>query len=301
MNLPKRIRIKGWQDAVEQMQSYALEDLYAFFLAYESQNSEIPLDLLIQKMEHRLSTMKTSIHNGLKKPNITDSGWINGGAFHMKQFTEKGHSLLGKDFSMMVSKILAVSELNACMGRIVAAPTAGSCGVLPGVLLSVAEKKHYRDHDLVKALFVAGGIGEVISIRASLSGSNHGCQAEVGSASAMTAGALVYLSGGDHEQIESAAAFALKNILGLVCDPVAGRVEIPCIKRNVMGGCNALACAEMSLSGIKTLIPLDEVIDTMATIGDTLPCTLKETSLGGLAVSPSGKKMKLQTKLPRKE
>lgn len=219
----------------------------------------------------------------------------------MKQFTEKDHSLLCKDFSMMVSKILAVSELNACMGKIVAAPTAGSCGVLPGVLLSVAEKNQYRDDELVKALFVAGGIGEVISIRASLSGSSHGCQAEVGAASAMTAGALVYLGSGNTEQIESAAAFALKNILGLVCDPVAGRVEIPCIKRNVMGGCNALACAEMALAGIETLIPLDEVIDTLATIGDALPCTLKETSMGGLATSPTGKKIKLQTRQYRKE
>ncbi len=301
MNLPRRIRIKGWQDAVKQMQSYALKDLYAFFLAYEAQNSEIPSNLLIEKMHQRLSIMKTSIDNGLKKPNVTGSGWIKGGAFHMKQFAEAGSSLLNKDFSLMISKILAVAELNACMGKIVAAPTAGSCGVLPGVLLTVAEQKKFPEDDLVKALFVAGGIGEIIGIRASLSGSTHGCQAEVGSASAMTAGALVYLSGGDHHQIESAAAFTLKNMLGLVCDPVAGRVEIPCVKRNVIGGCNALACAEMALSGIKTLVPLDEVIDTMATIGDTLPCTLKETSMGGLAASPTGKELKLQTKPYRKE
>jgi L-serine dehydratase len=292
MTLPKRIRIKAWADVIKQIKDLALPDLYDFFLSYEAKNTEISEAKLIGKMHHHLTIMRESIERGLQEPNRTKSGLIKGGAFHMKQFTQKGASLLSKNFSLMISRVLAVSELNACMGRIVAAPTAGACGVMPGVLITIAENHGKTDEELVKSLFVAGGIGEIIALRASLSGSTHGCQAEVGSASAMSAGALVYLMGGEPSMVESAAAFALKNILGLVCDPVAGRVELPCVKRNVMGASNALACAEMALAGIPTLIPLDEVIDAMAQIGNLMPCSLKETSMGGLAVSPSAQYIK---------
>jgi L-serine dehydratase len=292
MTLPKRIRIKGWNDVVKQMKDLDIPDLYVFFLSYEAKNTETSEASLIGKMHHHLKVMKESIERGLQEPNRTKSGLIQGGAFHMKQFTQKGASLLNKSFSNMISRVLAVAELNACMGRIVASPTAGACGVLPGALMTIAENHGKTDEELVKSLFVAGGIGEIIALRASLSGSTHGCQAEVGSASAMTAGALAYIMGGSPLIVESAAAFALKNILGLVCDPVAGRVELPCVKRNVMGACNALACAEMALAGITTLIPLDEVIDAMAQIGNSMPCSLKETSQGGLAVSPSAQIIK---------
>ncbi len=296
MNLPKRIRIKGWNDTLNQMNNFGFEDVFRFFLNYEAKNSENSCDYLLKKMHFHWKTMKNAITKGLEKPNITTSKFIQGGAFHMKQFALSGHSLLDSSYSIMISRILAVAELNACMGKIVAAPTAGSCGIIPGVLLSVAEKHKISEKNLVESLFVAGGIGEIISIRASLSGSTHGCQAEVGSASAMAAGALVYMMEGNLEMIESAAAFALKNILGLVCDPIAGRVEIPCIKRNVLGGCNALASAEMALAGIATNIPLDEVIDAMASIGNLIPCSLKETSQGGLAITPSALVLQNQIK-----
>jgi len=183
-----------------------------------------------------------------------------------------------------------------CMKKIVAAPTAGAAGVIPGALFKIAEKHNITDSELIKSLFVAGGIGEVISIQASLSGAVHGCQAEVGSASAMTAGAITYLFNNDVEAIESAAAFALKNILGLVCDPIAGLVEVPCVKRNVNAALNSIASAEMALSGIRTIIPLDEVIKAMAEIGNKMSDSLKETSLGGLAACETAKRISSEIK-----
>ena len=212
---------------------------------------------------------------------------IDGLSAKMRDFLSSNRSLMGGRFSEITASILAVSEANACMKKIAAAPTAGSSGVLPGTLLPIATAHGISDEHLIEALFVSGGIGEVISINASISGALHGCQAEVGSASAMAAAGLAYMFDGGMDAIESAASFALKNMLGLVCDPVAGLVEIPCIKRNVMGGMNAVACAEMALAGIRTVIPLDEVIEAMDFIGRVIPHELRETSEGGLAVTPT--------------
>jgi len=213
---------------------------------------------------------------------------IDGGAARMDRFLTEGGSLLGAAFSTVVRNTLAVAENNACMGRIVAAPTAGASGVLPGAYLTVADNFQIRQSRIVQGLFVAGGIGECIALQASLSGSQHGCQAENGSASAMTAAALASLFTDDTDAMESAAAFALKSVLGLVCDPVAGLVEVPCIKRNVMAAVNAVASAEMALAGIRTVIPFDEVVQAMGRIGRDMPASLKETSLGGLAATPAG-------------
>jgi L-serine dehydratase len=187
-----------------------------------------------------------------------------------------------------ISKALKMGENNACMKRIVAAPTAGSCGVLPAVLLTYEEQKGADLDRMVEAMFVAAGIGVVISVRAFLSGAAGGCQAEIGSASAMAAGALAYLQGGDGETIAHASAMVLKNLLGLVCDPVAGLVEVPCVKRNVIGAMGAIAYADMAIAGVRSQIPPDEVIDAMREIGEQLPITLRETGEGGLAATPTG-------------
>ena len=184
---------------------------------------------------------------------------------------------------------LKMAESNACMRRIVAAPTAGACGVIPAVLIPYYEQRHAEKTEIIKALYVAAAIGQVISDKASISGAQGGCQAEIGSASAMAAGALVYLQGGTNVQICYAAALALKGLLGLVCDPVAGLVEVPCVKRNVTGTVNAIACADMAMAGIESRIPPDEVIDAMAEVGMKMDVSLRETAQGGLAATPTGK------------
>ena len=194
----------------------------------------------------------------------------------------------------IISTALEVCECNACMRRIVAAPTAGASGVLPAVLLPLQRRDQIRDEVIVQALYVAAGFGQVIAERASISGAEGGCQAEVGSASGMAAAALVHVMGGTPEQMAHACAMALSNVLGLVCDPVAGLVEVPCVKRNVMGATNALSCAEMALAGITNAIPCDEVIDAMRSVGDALPTALRETGAGGLAATPTGHRVSEQ-------
>lgn len=178
------------------------------------------------------------------------------------------------------------------MKRIVAAPTAGSCGVIPAVFLTLQKNKGFSDEKMTEALYVAAGIGGVIATRAFIAGAAGGCQAEIGSASAMAAGAVAYLMGADEKGISNAAALALKNLLGLVCDPVAGLVEVPCVKRNVLGAVNALTSADLSMAGINSKIPPDEVIDAMRSIGKALPESLRETGQGGLAATPTGEAVK---------
>jgi len=287
--IPNRIRIQNLHDVRMQMKKFDIQDLAEFFLLYESKNQEIEPAVLLSKMDYHLQVMQESIIKGLQKPNVTSSGLINGGADHMKQLLQHNQSLVGPLFSKVIMNTLAVSELNACMGRIVASPTAGSAGVLPGALLTITQHKQIPREKVVRSLFVAGGMGEMISLNASLSGASHGCQAENGSASAITAAALLYCMDQDFDCIESGSAFALKNLLGLVCDPVAGLVEVPCVKRNVIASVNAIACAEMALSGIRTVIPFDEVVKAMDLIGKDMPSSLRETSLGGLAVCPAAK------------
>ncbi len=187
---------------------------------------------------------------------------------------------------------LKVGERNACMGRIVAAPTAGSSGVLPAVLLPAQKKLSLSDEVIIKSLYVAAGFGQVIATRACISGAQGGCQAEIGAASAMAAAALVYLKQGTPDAMAAACATALQNTLGLVCDPVGGLVEIPCIKRNVMGALNAVAAAELALAGIRSLVPCDEVIDAMRAVGDAMPENLRETGQGGLAATPFARNLK---------
>ena len=216
------------------------------------------------------------------------SGLCGGDAAKVEQAAAAGKLLGGDYLAAVTAEALKTAECNACMKRIVAAPTAGSCGVLPAVLLPLARSGEASDDDICEALYVAAGFGQVIAARSTLAGAEGGCQAEVGSASAMAAAALCYLKGGAPEQCAAAAAMALGNLLGLVCDPVAGLVEVPCVKRNVVGAVNAVSCANMALAGVEYAIPCDEVIDAMGRVGAQLSPDLRETGLGGLAATPTG-------------
>ena len=220
------------------------------------------------------------------------SGLVGGDGLKMRLYARRGESIGGEFMDEVIVQAISMAESNACMRRIVAAPTAGSCGVVPAVLLPLCEREHYTQHELLEALYVASGIGAVIAYRASISGAAGGCQAEIGTASAMAAGALVSLRGGTNEQIGHAVAMALKNLMGLVCDPVAGLVEVPCVKRNVIGAVNAISAADMALAGIESRIPVDEVIDAMGEVGRRMPVEFRETALGGLAATPTGKAVK---------
>ena len=206
----------------------------------------------------------------------------------MARYIRAGKPLCGPFLSDVMAGALRMGECNACMKRIVAAPTAGACGVLPAVLLPYARQFQAGADRLVESLYVASGFGMVIAARASISGAEGGCQAEIGSAAAMAAPALVHLQGGTPEQMENACALAVKNLLGLVCDPVGGLVEVPCVKRNVIGAMDALSAAQMALAGIESRVPPDQVLDAMREVGQSLPHTLRETGKGGLAATPFG-------------
>lgn len=261
------------------------------------------------------------------------SGLSGGDDKKMEEYIKTHECLCGDFMGKVITEALKMGESNACMKRIVAAPTAGACGVMPAILVPYYERmilqninvednaknnittdygdnksnnittdnaeqkdkdtkaKKEADEKIIKALYVAAGIGEVIARRASISGARGGCQAEIGSASAMAAGALTYLQGGNEQQIADSVAMALKNLLGLVCDPVAGLVEVPCVKRNVVGAVNAVSSSQMASAGIKSRIPVDEVIDAMAYVGDKMDESLKETGVGGLAGTVSGKEI----------
>lgn len=224
------------------------------------------------------------------------SGLVGGDGQKMREYAAGGNTISGSFVSEVIATALRTGESNACMRRIVAAPTAGSCGVLPAVLIPLWRREQIPEEEMVKVLYVVAGIGAVIGYRASISGAAGGCQAEIGSASAMAAGALTALRGGTPEQIGHAVAMALKNLLGLICDPVAGLVEVPCVKRNVVGAVNAISCADMALAGITSRVPVDQVIDAMGEVGRRLPVEFRETALGGLAVTPFGLKVKEQLK-----
>ena len=255
---------------------------------------ETSKEKLYKKMFKSFRIMQSSVEDGMEEDTRSVSGLTGGSAWKMKQQVDAGKNICGSLFGHAMTMALAVSETNACMGKIVAAPTAGSCGILPAVLLSVMEEKNIPEEDVVMSLFTASALGLVIANKASIAGAEGGCQAECGSASAMAAGALVEMCGGTPQMVADACAIAIKNILGLVCDPVAGLVEIPCIKRNAMGTANAFTAAELALAGITSAIPVDEVIWAMKKVGDSMAVTLKETGEGGLVATPTGKALRQQ-------
>lgn len=244
----------------------------------------------IKKMAYMYRAMKDA--DGVYDKNVMSrSGFVGNDGDKMVQFLAAGGSICGDYMGRVIVRALKMAECNACMRRIVAAPTAGSCGVLPAVLLTYQEQMKETEEKMAEAMYVAAGIGQVIASRASISGAEGGCQAEIGAASAMAAGALTYLRGGSCEAIAHSVAMALKNLLGLVCDPVAGLVEVPCVKRNVVGAVNAVSSSEMALAGIRSVIPPDEVIDAMQSVGRKMDASLKETGEGGLAMTPTARKL----------
>lgn len=253
----------------------------------EAAELECSCEEVFERMRRNLQVMRESVVSGMERDVRSTSGLTGGDAWKMSQRLD--HNITGRIFVSALTKAIAVSETNACMGRIVAAPTAGSCGILPACLLTVLEEQDIPEDTAVRALFTASAVGMVIARNATIAGAEGGCQAECGSASAMAASALVELCGGTPRMAEHACAIALKNVLGLVCDPVAGLVEIPCIKRNAMGTANAFTAAEMALAGIESKIQADEVIWSMKKIGDSMHSDLKETARGGLAATPTGK------------
>lgn len=219
------------------------------------------------------------------------SGLAGGDGAKLEMFRKNPNRLVGDFLAEVMEKAVKMGESNACMRRIVAMPTAGSCGVIPAVLLTYKEHKQVPEERIIEALYVVGGIGEVIAASASISGAEGGCQAEIGSASAMAAGAVAYLENGSNEDIIHAVAFALKNMLGLTCDPVAGLVEVPCIKRNISGAVNAVISSQLAIAGVRSAIEPDEVIASMKRIGKLIPTCLRETGQEGLAVTESAKKV----------
>jgi len=218
------------------------------------------------------------------------SGLVGGAGGQMADYGRSGVTLCGPFLTEVMAGALRMGECNACMKRIVAAPTAGACGVLPAVLLPYARQFGATTEQLIQSLYIAAGFGMVIAHRASIAGAEGGCQAEIGSAAAMATGALVFLQGGTPDQMVHACSMAIKNLLGLVCDPVGGLVEVPCVKRNVIGAMDALSAAQMALAGIGSRIPCDQVLDAMGDVGRSLPHTLRETGKGGLAATPFGRK-----------
>ena len=283
----------------------ALESMQEIFDAIEKTNQPFWRVVLATDMEEREVTEAASMERmrftwqamldsveSYQGERRSVSGLVGGDGARVRDYAAREKTLSGDYLTEVIATALSVGESNACMCKIVAAPTAGACGVLPAVLVPLYKQGNIEEEDILKALYVASGIGAVIAFRACIAGAAGGCQAEIGSASAMAAGALTALRGGDAAQIGNAVAMALKNLMGLVCDPVAGLVEVPCVKRNVVGAVNAISCADMALAGVTSRIPVDQVIDCMGDVGRRMPVEFRETALGGLAVTPFGQSVK---------
>lgn len=248
---------------------------------------------IIAKMDRNLTVMEDAVERGLKGVSSV-SGLTGGDAVLLQKYINSGKALSGNILLDAVSKAVATNEVNAAMGTICATPTAGSAGVVPGTLFAVKEVLKPSRMEMIEFLFTAAAFGFVVANNASISGAAGGCQAEVGSASGMAAAAIVEMAGGTPSQAAEAMAITLKNMLGLVCDPVAGLVEVPCVKRNAMGAANAMTAADMALAGISSRIPCDEVIHAMFLIGQTMPSSLRETAEGGLAATPTGRRLEAE-------
>lgn len=254
----------------------------------QAEAMEITAEALYNQMSYNFQVMKASVEDGMNPDLRSASGLTGGAAARMKEKVDAGKNHFGHLFGNAMAMALAVSEYNSCMGQIVAAPTAGSCGILPAALISVMQEYEIEEEKIIHALFTASGIGMIIAQKAGISGAEGGCQAECGTASAMAACALTEIFGGTPQMVSDSCAIALKNILGLVCDPVAGLVEVPCVKRNAMGTANAFTASELACAGITSAIPADEVILAMKKIGGQMSSSLKETAEGGLAATPTG-------------
>lgn len=260
----------------------------------QAEARECSVEEMYNKMYKSFKVMIEAVEKGIVKDSRSVSGLTGGSAWKMREQVAAGKNICGPVFGNAMIMALAVSETNACMGKIVAAPTAGSCGILPAAILSVMNDRKIPEKDVVMSMFTASAIGLVAANKASIAGAEGGCQAECGVGSAMAAAAVTEMCGGTPQMVSDACAIAIKNILGLVCDPVAGLVEIPCIKRNAMGTANAFTAAELALAGITSAIPADETLWAMKKVGDSMSSALKETGEGGLAATPTGKRLKVQ-------
>lgn len=248
-----------------------------------------------EQMRRNYRVMKDAVEKGLTGDGVfSPTGLTGGEAVKLQRYRKKGKTLSGNDLLLAVENAIATNEVNASLGIICATPTAGSSGTLPGVMFGIKDKLELSEDQMVQMLFCASGFGMVVANQAMISGAAGGCQAEVGSASGMAAAAAVEIAGGSPNEASEAFAMAISNLLGLVCDPVAGLVEIPCVKRNAIGAANALLCADMGLAGLTNKIPADDVIDAMRRVGKSLPPSLRETGLGGLAATREGMKLKMQ-------
>ncbi len=249
---------------------------------------------VMARMEGMLGVMRQAAAEATERPVHSVSGLTGGDAYRYNMYRQGGKSICGPVMSAAVAMALSGSEMNASMSRIVACPTAGSCGIVPAALLAVAQERHKTQEELLLSLFTAAGIGIVIGSRATVAGAEGGCQAECGAAAAMAAAGVTELLGGSADQAFHAAAMALKNEMGLVCDPVAGLVEIPCIKRNAAGAALAILSADLALAGVQSRIPFGEVVDAMREVGEAMSDSLKETAQGGLAATPTGRRLQQQ-------
>ncbi|WP_461613724.1 L-serine ammonia-lyase, iron-sulfur-dependent, subunit alpha [Clostridium sp. Marseille-QA1073] len=251
---------------------------------------------VIEKMRKNLEVIKKSSREAMEKEVISVSGLIGGDAIKIRKYLEKNkdNTLCGETMITAMARALSTSEVNAAMGKVVAAPTAGSCGIIPGVITTAGDKLNKTEEELIMALYTAAGVGILIAKNATLSGAEGGCQAECGSAAAMGAAAVVEMMGGTPNMAFDAAAIVIKNVEGLVCDPIAGLVEIPCAKRNIAGAVSALTTAELVMAGVKSKIPFDDCIAAMYKVGRELPSSLRETAMGGLATTPCGLRLRKQ-------
>ena len=265
--------------------------IWEYTIRCEQEESELPRAEIIEKMRANLNIMKEAAEYGLVNETRSISGLIGGDALKLNKYADSGNTLTGGFMVKAMARAISCSEVNAAMGKIVAAPTAGSCGIIPAVIITAGEKLCKNEEELINALFTASGIGILIAKNATLAGAEGGCQAECGSAAAMGAAAVVEMMGGTPAMALNAAAIVIKNILGLVCDPVAGLVEVPCAKRNVAGAVSALTTADLAMCGVTSRIPFDDMVIAMYKVGKQMPCELRETAMGGSATTPTGLKL----------
>ncbi|EMF48805.1 L-serine ammonia-lyase, iron-sulfur-dependent, subunit alpha [Streptococcus parauberis] len=277
------------EELVQQAEEQHYGNVAELMIATEIEMTGRSREDIVSIMERNLQVMRESVVNGLT-PSKSISGLTGGDALRMDNYIQAGKTIGDTTILTAVRNAMAVNELNAKMGLVCATPTAGSAGCLPAVLATAIDKLNLNKEQQLNFLFTAGAFGLVIGNNASISGAEGGCQAEVGSASAMSAAALVKAAGGTAYQASQAIAFVIKNMLGLICDPVAGLVEVPCVKRNALGASFAIVAADMALAGIESQIPVDEVVDAMYQVGSALPTAFKETAEGGLAATPTGQK-----------
>jgi L-serine dehydratase len=270
-------------------------DLAEAVLRREMKDTGAEPERIRSRIRDALEVMENAVAEGLASEAPSPSGLTGGRA---RRLVAEGPRLMGETVTTMLSRAIATLEVNARMGLIVAAPTAGAAGVVPGVLLTMREARDWSLDRLVDGMLVAGGVGAVIAQRASIAGAGGGCQAETGSAAAMSSAAVTYLEGGEPEQVGTAISLTLQGMLGLICDPIAGLVEIPCAYRNASAAVQAVACAEMALAGLDFPVSPDEVIDVMGEVGTKMDVRYRETALGGLAATPSGQRIARQAGMP---